>query len=231
MTLHDRKGKALYTIRFGQMPALDPVSLCGAMASAVFRLKEKEPTLKLMLLADGAHDMWGLLETHLPIDVFGQRHRLVDFYHVIEKLYPAAVAIFGTEEAKEVIRRWKAHLKRRKDAAAEILAELRASGREETGDSNSERPVHSAITYFTNHADRMNYAGARAKGLPIGSGNVEATCKTLVGIRMKRAGSRWKEKTGEHVLKLRALALSDLWDGAMTELMATQRTSVRRLAA
>ena len=146
VTLHDAKGKALYTIRFGQMPALDPVSLCGAMASAVFRLKEKEPTLKLMLLADGAHDMWSLLETHVPIDVFGQRHRLVDFYHVIEKLYPAAVAIFGTEEAKEVIRRWKAHLKRRKDAAAEILAELKASGREETGDSNSERPVHSAIT-------------------------------------------------------------------------------------
>jgi hypothetical protein len=231
VTLHDAKGRALHTIRFGQMPALDPVSLCGAMANAVFRLREKQPALALSLLADGAHDMWGLLETHLPIEVFGWRHRLVDFYHVIEKLYPAAVAIFGADEAKGVIRRWKTHLKRRKNAAAEILAELEASGCEEIGDSYSERPVHSAITYLTNHSDRMNYAGARAKGLPIGSGNVEATCKTLVGIRMKRAGARWKEETGEHVLKLRALALSDLWDGAMTKLMATQSTSVRRLAA
>ena len=47
---------------------------------------------------------------------------------------------------------------------------------------------------------------------------------------MKRAGSRWKEETGEHVIKLRALALSDQWDGAMTKLMATQPTAVRLAA-
>jgi hypothetical protein len=87
--------------------------------------------------------------------------------------------------------------------------------------------VHKAITYRDNRRDRMRFARSVRLGLPIGSGNVEATCKTLIGIRMKRAGSRWKTETGEHILRLRALALSDRWDAALHKLHATRRTAVR----
>lgn len=232
VTLHDAKGKALFTIRFGQMPDRDPEDLVNAMANAVYRLREKRPDLALELLADGAHEMWNLLEPAFPVDVFGSRRRLIDFWHLLEKLSPAAIAIYGADQADATRTRWRTLLKRRKAAAAEILAELQTSGCEELDvGSENERPVHDAISYLTNHADRMNYAGARAKGLPIGSGNVEATCKTLIGVRMKRAGSRWKPDTGEQIIKLRALALSDQWDGAMNKLLATQRKAVRRVAA
>lgn len=233
VTIHDKRGRALYTIRRGQMPNFDPQDLCNMLANDVLRLREKQPSLPITLLADGAPEMWNLLEANFPACVFGLVHRRIDFWHVIEKLAAAAkVMCQDVEAARAMLWRWRRLLRRCKDAAATILAELVASrrGRRKVV-VDGKRPVHEAITYLQNHAERMNYAGAIKKGLPIGSGNVEATCKTLVGLRMKRCGSKWHNDTGNHVLHLRALALSDRWDDAMAKLSATQRTSVRMRAA
>lgn len=231
LTLHGKDGRALYTLRRGQMPGCDPQDLCNLLANDVMELRGKRPDLLLTLLADGAPEMWNLLEANFPASVFGKAHRCVDFWHVVEKLAAAAKVLAKSDhEARALTWGWHNLLRRRKDAADVIRAELVASGHEEV-QVDGERPVHDAITYLKNNAPRMNYAGAITKGLPIGSGNVEATCKTLVGLRMKRCGSRWHNDTGNHVMHLRALALSDRWENAMAKLFATQRTSVRSRAA
>lgn len=229
VTLHDAKGKSLYTIRYACMPDSDPELLVGGMANDVFHLMQREPGLRFQQLADGAHEIWGLFAAHFPTTVFGECLQLIDFYHLVEKLAPAATTLFGEKRAKENVARWVLMLRRRNSAAAEIRDELLESGKQNAR-RDGKRPVHDAITYIENHEARMHYASARRRHLPIGSGNVEATCKTLVGLRMKRAGSRWKSPTGEHILKLRALALSDRWDDAIDQLHAARRTAVRKAA-
>jgi hypothetical protein len=233
VTLHDKDGKALHTLRRAQMPDCNPQDICRLLANDVCQLREKRPDLSIMLLADGAHEMWNLLEGAIPASVFGSVHRLIDFWHAIEKLAAAANVICKNDavlEAKAMLARWQTLLRTRNDAAKTILAELIASGREEVV-VDDKNPVHDAITYLRNNLERMHYAGAIKMGLPIGSGNVEATCKTLIGLRMKRCGSRWHNNTGNHILHLRALALSDRWDDALAKLSAKQRTSVRIRAA
>jgi hypothetical protein len=76
----------------------------------------------------------------------------------------------------------------------------------------------------------MDYATARKQGRPVGSGPVEATCKSLYEVRMKRSGARWKPGTGEDIVRLRALALSDRWDAAMKLVLAPLRIAIQRAA-
>ena len=229
VTLHDAKGRALFTFRYGTMPEGDEQLLCGRISYQVLQLMEARQDLKLSLLADGAHEMWHLLETHLPIEVFETRNTLIDFWHLIEKLAPAA-KLLAAKDSDDVLQRWKRSLKSKSSAASSILAELRASGSEQAW-LDSKQPVHEAMTYLENHADRLDYASALKQGLPIGSGNVEATCKTLIAMRMKRCGSRWKTVTGEHVIQARALGLGDSWQRGMDLLMENRGMPVTKLAA
>jgi hypothetical protein len=214
LTMHDAQGQALRTLRYGCMPHSDVELLLSSIASDVQHLRQRHGgPLGLLLLADGAAENWTLLDKHFGSGALGFPDRLIDFWHLLEKLSAAARVVYG-EHAQAELGRWRIRLMSCNGAAQEILDELLRSGKERVrvGDSS---PVHEAITYLTNNHDRMHYAGARRRGLPIGSGNVEATCKSLVGLRMKRPGARWKHITGEHVLKLRAFSLSDCWDDAM----------------
>ena len=52
----------------------------------------------------------------------------------------------------------------------------------------------------------------RRQGLPIGSGVVEAACKTLIGQRLKRSGMRWSIEGGQNIINLRGIVLSRRWD-------------------
>lgn len=231
VTLHDSDGHALSTIRYGAMPQTDPVELVSSIAGDIAKLLEKRPELRVAALADGAHDLWALLEGWLNEEVLGVPvHYIVDLWHVLEKLGKAARVIHGKDAAPSVVQRWRMALCNRASAPGDIVLELWRSGKRRVRTDDG-RPVHEAIRYLLNHRDRMGYSRARRAGLPVGSGNVEATCKTLVETRMKRAGARWKSSTGEHILQLRALAQSDRFDQALALTLAPLRRAVQRVVA
>jgi hypothetical protein len=224
VTLHDKKGDALHTIRYGAMPDDGCGSLLQGAAGDINELLRKLPRLKVCLLSDGAHDLVAHLQTEVAARVECDVMQGVDFWHLIEKLGAASRLLEGDHDRR--IARWRLRLLNVENAALDILGELRASGREHVRIGEAE-PVHDAITYIDNGHDNMNYAALRAAGLPIGSGNTEATCKTLVEVRMKRAGSRWNIDTARHIIQLRALATSDRWGEAMALTLRPLRKSVR----
>ena len=86
--------------------------------------------------------------------------------------------------------------------------------------------IGEVLRYFRRNRHRMRYADTQARHLTIGSGVVEATCKTLVTQRLKRSGMRWRHVGGQAILTLRALLQSSRFDRAWALLSETYRHDV-----
>lgn len=155
VTLHDDQRQALHTIRYGRMPQGDAVGLCEGIASDVERMSKQRKELQVTLLCDGAKDLWDLLDEQLNQETLHTDvMRMIDMWHLLEKLGAAARLIFG-KESDHAVTRWRLQLLNDSDAARAIRDELLASPKRwiRVGD---ERPVQAAITYLDNHHNQMN---------------------------------------------------------------------------
>ena len=159
------------------------------------------------VVGDGADWIWHYASEFLAIDGV-KVVEIVDIYHVFEHLGKVAGAVFGQESAaaKEWVDRVKWQLE--EEGAAPILMAL---GDLRPEDEIGREEVRKAIGYFTEHAARMDYPRFVALGLPIGSGAIESTCKTLIEEREKGSGMRWTERGAQSIATLRALHRSGRW--------------------
>ena len=82
-----------------------------------------------------------------------------------------------------------------------IIAQARAQS---AGQAN-EGIVQKALHYFTHNTARMQYGTFGKKGYFIGSGVVEAGCKTVIGARCKQSGMFWSEPGAQNILALRCI--------------------------
>ena len=148
----------------------------------------------------------------------------MDFYHAAEHLKSGLDACDGQGNAKgrahyEKLR----HLLRHDCVGVEkVIRSLNHLRRTHPGTSVSPKCWDTSV----NNRHRMGYAEAKAQNLPIGSGVVEAACKTLVTQRLKRSGMRWRHAGGQAILTLRALIQSKRFDSAWELLSGTYRREV-----
>lgn len=132
--------------------------------------------------------------------------QIVDFYHAMDHGGLVLQALLGKDhpEYKKRLRRWAKRLL--KDKVQDLIKETR---RECAGQSKKQaRAVRKALGYFERNASRMLYGTYRAAGYFIGSGVVEAGCKTVIGARCKQSGMFWSESGAENILALRCIHAS-----------------------
>ncbi len=69
-----------------------------------------------------------------------------------------------------------------------------------------------ALAYFEHNAHRMHYQHFRDLGMFVGSGVVEAGCKSIIGQRLKLSGMRWTVRGATGIATLRCQDASGRWD-------------------
>ena len=231
VTLYDQEAQRLQTIRYGRMPEAKKATLQQQLETEARSTLALNPTLQRVHLADGAHHNWFLLneiEQHLPAPT-QPPIEIVDYYHACDHLKEGCDAAWGESSvaSKAQFERLKTLLKEAEDGAERVIRTLRYQHNKAKG--HKQTRLNRELTYFCNQRHRMHYAHYLALHLPIASGVMEASCKTLVTQRFKRSGMAWTIPGGQAILTLRSLIQSDRWSAAWKLLQADFRTEVRIL--
>jgi hypothetical protein len=160
--------------------------------------------LRVIVLGDGAPWIWAIADLHFPGAI-----QIVDLYHARQHLSVVAKTVYGTNEKR--INDWTEARKVQLDAG-QINAIITAMKRLRPKDVNAYRVIQREIAYFRTNAERMRYAEFRRLGLFVGSGVVEAGCKTVIGRRLKQSGMHWTVNGANKIIALRCCYMSGRWE-------------------
>ena len=163
---------------------------------------------KKVVIGDGAEWIWNIAAQHFPGAI-----QIVDLFHAREHLWELARKLYPNQEAEQ--KRWMTiHQEILDDGRIEELATALRS----IDSSNPEltEKIGKEAAYFENHTERMRYPEFRRQHLFVGSGVIEAGCKTVIGSRCKQSGMFWTVNGANAILALRCCHINgqfeDYWE-------------------
>jgi len=162
-----------------------------------------------VVMGDGAEWIWNLAALHFPGAIL-----IVDLYHARQHLWEVAHTLHPNDQVRQ--QAWmKIHQKRLLDKGkieklVEALRSIKSSNPEVAAKLRTE------ADYFERNAERMRYPRFRRQHLFVGSGVIEAGCKTVIASRLKRSGMFWTVRGANAILALRCSLLNgrfeDYWE-------------------
>jgi hypothetical protein len=148
-----------------------------------------------VVIGDGAEWIWTLVALLFPGAV-----EIVDLYHAREHLWGLARLFWPADPAaqKRWVQRYLRWLERGRIARLEKALRQVAEQRPELAEA-----FQKEAAYFGKNAARMRYPLFRSQGLFIGSGVIEAGCRTTIGSRLKQSCMFWTVRGANALIALR----------------------------
>ena len=167
---------------------------------------------RVVILGDGAEWIKNLADLHFP-----RATVIIDLYHAREHVSQLCKNLLGTDE-KQIRQqriRWWTYLDQ--GNVEKILVQAR---RNLPAGTEIRKKAEAELHYLEKNKDRMRYAEFRAQGLFVGSGVVEAGCKTVIGQRLKQSGMEWSLRGANAIIALRCIMKSnrfeDYWESRVS---------------
>ena len=176
-----------------------------------------------VLVCDAARGLWKYIEENKRFDKY---EKIVDYFHVIEHLSSLSEALFGkqSDAGKKWYDKYREKLLNEDGAPQTILRSVNYYMKTNPLSKSARETARHERTFFQRNQHRMTYADFRRRGLPIGSGVVEAACKSIVKSRLCRSGMRWTRKGGQHILHLRTQIKSGQWENGWNAYKELKKT-------